>query len=371
VKKSSATGSWKDATATGRFRKRLDLVFTLVLAVALYDCARAAEIPYYQGKTITILEGRTAGGTGSLRTRAGVKYLLKYLSGEPSVSFQYMPAVGGVGAANHIVTVAKRDGLTIGNVSGGVFSSAIFKAPQVRYSLEDLVFLGSGNPGSPTTLSVRPALRIDSVEKLKAYNGLRFANRSVGHSMYIRDRLVCFVLELKNPRWVLGYSESELNLALERGEADAMMGGIPGFLREVKDWLKQGFTVPIILKNVKGVGAEAYPEFPQDRPTLDQHADTEMKRAILRLNDAANPGGSIFFVHKDIPAAALKALREAFDKVWKDPQFLDEYEQMTGEKADPMTTEDFEKLLQQMPRDLNVIEAYKQLLSAGPLPPSR
>jgi tripartite-type tricarboxylate transporter receptor subunit TctC len=89
------------------------------------------------------------------------------------------------------------------------------------------------------------------------------------------------------------------------------------------------------------------------------------------LNDAANPGGSTFFVHKDIPAAALKALKEAFDKVWKDPQFLAEYEHMTTEKADPMTKEDFDELLRQMPRDPKVIETYKQLLAAGPLPPGR
>jgi tripartite-type tricarboxylate transporter receptor subunit TctC len=354
-----------------KLKNSTGLILSFALTSVLAAGGIAAEAPYYQGKTITILEGRTPGGTGSLRTRSGVKYLLKYLPGEPSIFYQYMPAVGGVGAANHIAGLARQDGLTIGNVSGGVFSSAIFKAPQVRYKLDDFVFLGSGNPGSPTVLSVRPALRIDSVEKLKAYKGLRFANRAVGHSMYIRDRLVSFVLELKDPQWILGYSEPELTVALERGEADALMGGIPGFLREVKHWLKQGFTVPIVLRNVKGVGAETYQEFPQDRPTLDQYADTELKRAILRLNDAANPGGSTFFVHKDIPAAALKALKEAFDKVWKDPQFLAEYEHMTTEKADPMTKEDFDELLRQMPRDPKVIETYKQLLAAGPLPPHR
>jgi tripartite-type tricarboxylate transporter receptor subunit TctC len=354
-----------------RLKNSTGLILSFGLASVLAAGGIAAEAPYYQGKTITILEGRTPGGTGSLRTRAGVKYLLKYLPGEPSVFYQYMPAVGGVAAANHVATAAKRDGLTIGNVSGGAFFSAIFKAPEVRYKLEDFVFLGSGNPGSPTTLIVRPALRIDSVEKLKAYKGLRFANRAVGHSMYIRDRLVSFVLELQDPQWILGYNEPELNVALERGEADAMMGGIPGFLREVKHWLKQGFTVPIVLRNVKGVGAETYPEFPQGRPTLDQYADTEIKKAILRLNDAANPSGSTFFVHKDIPAAALKALKEAFDKVWKDPQFLADYEQMTNEKPDPMTKEDFDELLRRMPRDPKVIETYKQLLAAGPLPPGR
>lgn len=355
----------------GRLKKSAGVVLSLAIAAVLHNRGTAAEAPYYQGKTITILEGRTSGGTGSLRTQAAAKYLVKYLPGNPSVVFQFMPAGGGLGAANHVATAAKQDGLTIGNVSSGVFSNAIFKAPQVRYKLEEFVFLGSGNPGSPTTISIRPALGIDSVEKLKAHKGLRFANRAVGHSMYIRDRLTAFVLDLKDPQWILGYSEPELPLALERGEADAMFGGIPGFLREQKHWLKQGFTVPIVLKNTKGLGAEVYPEFPQGRPTVDQYTDTEMKRAILRLYNAANPGGSIFFVHKDIPTAALKALKEAFNRVWKDPQFLAEYERMTQEKADPMTTDDFDELLRNIPQDSKVMETYKQLLAAGPLPSSR
>jgi tripartite-type tricarboxylate transporter receptor subunit TctC len=186
----------------------------VVTAATFHKPATAAEAPYYQGKTITILEGRSAGGTGSLRVQAVAKHLPKYLPGNPTFVFQYMPAGGGLNAANHVANAAKRDGLTIGNVSSGVFSNAIFKAPQVRYKLEEFVFLGSGNPGNPTTVVIRPALGIDSAEKLRAHKGLRFAQRAVGHSMYVRDRLLSFVLELKDPQWILGYSEPELPLAL-------------------------------------------------------------------------------------------------------------------------------------------------------------
>jgi tripartite-type tricarboxylate transporter receptor subunit TctC len=116
-------------------KKRAAAFFGFVLAAPFHGWAIAAEAPYYQGKTITILEGRTAGGTGSLRVQAVAKYLPKYLPGNPTLVFQYMPAGGGLNAANHVANVAKRDGLTIGNVSSGVFSNAIFKAPQVRYKL--------------------------------------------------------------------------------------------------------------------------------------------------------------------------------------------------------------------------------------------
>jgi tripartite-type tricarboxylate transporter receptor subunit TctC len=354
-------------------KKRL-ILGALAIFAGLFAAAGAkgvaAETPYYQGKTITILEGRSPGGTGSIKTQTALKFVLKYLPGNPSVVYQFMPGAGGISAVNHVIHVAPRDGLTIGGVSSAIVSSVITGAPGIRFRLEDIRWLGTGSPGSPTGLVIRPELGIDSIEKLKAHNGLRFAQRSVGHTMYIRDRLAAFVLELKDPKWILGYGSQEIPLALERGEADAQSGGIPGLMRDVPHWFKQGFTAPVVLRNPKGEGAERYPGFPQGRPGVDQFADTEVKKAMLRIYDATNLG-SAFFVSKEIPAPALKALNEAFSRAWKDPQFAEEHLRLTQEAADPISGDELHQLLAQVPKDPKTIEAYKQLVGGGPLPPIR
>jgi len=342
-----------------------------VLQVLSEEWGGTAQAGYYEGKTIKVIEGRRPGGTGSLRTHITVKYLVKYLGGKTTTVIQYMPGGGGTGAANQIAKVAKKDGLTLGNVSSGVLSNAILGARGVRYDLDDFVLLGSGSPGGATTISIRPALKIDSVEKLKAYKGLRFANRSVGHSMYVRDRLTAFVLELDNPIWVLGYNDAEIRLALERGEADASFGGIAGLLRESPHWIRDGFTFPVYMKDSKGQGSEAYPKFTQGNPSLDQFADTQTKKALLALHYATTPGGSIFFVHKDIPPAALKDLDEAFEKIWRDKQFAEEYERITNQAASPMTGKDYMRLVQNRPRDPKILDLYKELIGGGPMPKSR
>jgi tripartite-type tricarboxylate transporter receptor subunit TctC len=330
-----------------------------------------AESPFYREKTLTVLEGRSPGGTGSLRTQVAMKYLAKYLPGNPSIVYEYMPGAGGIRAVNHLANVAKRDGLTIGSVSSGLFSSVITGSPAIRFELDDLVFLGAGSAGNPTALVVRPQLKLDSVEKLKAYEGLRFGNRSVGHSMYIRDRLAAFTLELKEPQWVLGYGSDEIQLALERGEADAQFGGIPGFLRDVPHWFKEGYTVPVILRNSKGEGSERYPDFPQGRPNVDQFADTDAKKVMIRLFHATNVAGSMFYTHKEMLEPALKALKEAFNRVWSDPEFAEEYERITKEIASPVTGDDIHRALAEMPRDAKAVELYKQIVGRGPLPPVR
>jgi len=162
-------------------------------------CAVEAEAGYYDGKTIKIVEGRRPGGTGSLRTTTTVRHLQKYL-GHAAAVFQYLPGAGGTAGVNHMVNSAKRDGLTIGNSSSGMFARAIIGARGVRYKLEDLVLLGAGSPGGVLALTIRPGLKIDSVEKLRAGKGFRFGNRSVGHSLYNADRLAAFVIGIKEPK---------------------------------------------------------------------------------------------------------------------------------------------------------------------------
>ena len=333
--------------------------------------SRADAAPFYKGKTLVVVGGRSPGGTGSFRTQAVAQYLRKYLPGNPTIVFKYMPGGGGLAAANHMANAVKRDGLTIANIGTGVYSNAILGTRGVRYKLDDFVFLGSSTAGGPYTIVIRPELDLDTVEKLKAYKGLRFAQRSVGHTMYILDRLVAFILDLKEPRWILGYSSPEIGVALERGEADARSTGLNTFLRDTSHWLKEGFTVPIVIRNTKGRGAEFVPKFPQGLPNLDQFADTELKRAVLQFHNSSRPGSSIFFAPKGIPETALKALKEAFKKTWKDPQFAKAYRRRTGEPADPVTGEEIERVLQQLPKDPKIMKVYKQVIGGGPLPSSK
>lgn len=349
-------------------RKELKaLIMSLVVGlVILPGIAGRAGAGYYEGKTIKIIEGRRPGGTGTLRTTTSIKHLKKYLGFSAAV-FQYIPGGGGTAAVNQIANSVKRDGLTLGNSSSGIFSSAILGARGVRYNLDDLEILGSGSPGGATVLSIRPALKLDSVKKLKAYEGLKFANRSVGHSMYMRDRLTAYILELKNPRWVLGYSSGEIALSLGRGEADAAFGGIAGLLRDNPQWIQEGYGFPIVLPDVKGQGADAYPDFPQGIATVEQFANTKIKKDLLALHYATTPGGSIFYVYRGIPEVALKELQSAFEKLWKDKEFRKEYELITQQKADPMTGKDYSRLVRNRPRDPKVIKLYKALGSAAPL----
>ena len=346
----------------------------LFAGLVMFAGAFAAPLnaaPYYEGKSLVVIEGRRPGGTGSLRTQATMKYVQKHLPGNPTIVYRYMPGGGGTAAANHLANRDKRDGLTIGNIGTGLFSNVMFGARGVRHKLEDFDFLGAGTTGGPYLLLVRPGLGLDSVEKLRAYKGLRFGQRSVGHSMYTLDRLMAFILELNEPKWILGYSSQEIIMALGRDEADAQSTNLFSFIRRNRlETLKEGYTIPVYFRNTKGRGGEFVPQFPQ-RPHVDDYADTKLKREVLKFHNSSRPGGSNFLVPKGIPPAALKALRQAFADTWKDPAFAKEYKQLTGEPADPVWGEEIHRALEQVPKDPKIKKTYKQIVGAGPLPPSR
>ena len=84
-----------------------------------------SQSDFYQGKTVTIIHGRSAGGAGDFRARAVAPFLHKYIPGNPTIVHEYMDGGGGRKAANHIFNAARPDGLTIGNVGGGAVASAV------------------------------------------------------------------------------------------------------------------------------------------------------------------------------------------------------------------------------------------------------
>ena len=102
-----------------------------------------SQSDFYRGKTIRMVHGRDAGGSGDLRVKALVPFLQKYIPGNPTVVHEFMPGGGGRKAGNYIFGSAAPDGLTIGNAGSGMVSSAVLGETGVQYDIDKLIFLGS------------------------------------------------------------------------------------------------------------------------------------------------------------------------------------------------------------------------------------
>ncbi len=92
--------------------KTLTIMFISLVLFAANAPSYGASL--YEGKTITIVVGYKPGGGYDRYARVIAKHLPKYIPGSPGAIVQNMPGASSVIAANHLFSVAKPDGLTIG-----------------------------------------------------------------------------------------------------------------------------------------------------------------------------------------------------------------------------------------------------------------
>lgn len=102
-----------------------------------------ADNPFYQGKTITVVQSAEPGGSGDWRTKAVTAALSKHIPGNPTIMMQYMPGGGGIKAANYMFRTARPDGLTIGRVGPGHVQSAVMRDPGVSFDIDQFIYMGS------------------------------------------------------------------------------------------------------------------------------------------------------------------------------------------------------------------------------------
>src|ERR671918_3077801 len=325
-----------------------------------------AQTPFYQGKTITIVQGRDPGGTGDVRARTVLPFLQKYIPGNPNIVMEYMPGGGSRKAANHLFTSAKPDGLTIGNVSNGMVAAAILKTKGVLYDLDKFIYLGSPFSSHHAVFVTRKELGLSSLEKIRAASGLRIGGQSVGFSTYNEGRLFAYVLRIKDPTFVTGYGGAELDPALLRGEIDARATSADTVLRRNPDWLKKDVVdFHAIIEVPKG---DKHPQF-KNLPELAALSASEFDRKVMTMQRAFRVAGQPFVLPPGTPKDRLDIIQEAFRRTYKDPEFHKEYKKLTADDPTPLMPDAHEKTIREVPRDPEIIAIFKQIAGAGSLPP--
>ena len=137
-----------------------------------------------------------------------------------------MEGAGGRKAANYLFNNVRPDGLTIGRVGSGFVSSPILGLPGGLYDVNKFIYLGSGHSEGSTLFFTRKEVGLDSLDKLRRSTNLRIGGQSVGHSNYIAARLFAWLLDLKDPKFVVGYSGAEIDVALAQGEIDGRANNV-------------------------------------------------------------------------------------------------------------------------------------------------
>ena len=286
----------------------------LACAGAASASAQPAEQQIFAGKSITIYVGYTAGGSYDLYGRLIARHLGAHLAGRPAVVVQNMPGAGSLKAANYLYEVAPRDGTALGVVVESTALEQALANPAAQYDAAKFTYVGRVATSNNIFMMWQSA-KVQSIEDAKRSTAL-LAGTGPGSIAETIPRLLNALLGTKF-KLISGYPAStEAMLAMERGEVDGSSSSWAAVKVAKQDWLKEK-KIKIILQTTP----ERIAELP-DTPSLGEIGSTPEDRQVFGLYASGSAIGRSLIGPPGIAAERVQALREGFDAMVQDPEFI-------------------------------------------------
>jgi tripartite-type tricarboxylate transporter receptor subunit TctC len=349
-----------------RMSRLFSLFAVAVLAQLIIPPGSAfPQTDFYQGKTVTVIISTAPGGTGDLRIKALLPFLRKHIQGNPTLVAEYMDGGGGRKAANYVFRNARADGLTVGAMGSGVVGLHIMGESGVMYDIDKFIYLGAPETVGHQIIYTRKDLGLSNLEKLRAKSGIRIGAQSVGHVSYIAGRFFAYFLDLKEPKFIAGYTAPEVDAALLRGELDARANLATSALRRNPEWLEKGLMdFHAIMDVPKGAKHPRLGHLPE----IESFVKSEREKKLIDMWRVFRLVGSPYVLPPGAPKERVDILQEAMRKALKDPDFHREFQKLVGDEVEPLMPEELTKTIRDVPRDPEAIDLLKNLSGAGPLP---
>jgi tripartite-type tricarboxylate transporter receptor subunit TctC len=310
------------------------MLSALVLAVSILPGTLADAQP------VTMIIGYPPGASYDIYARTFARHLSKHLPGNPTVVIQNMPGAGSLALANHLYNVAPKDGTTIGMFARGLAMQPLLDNKGIQYDAQKLTWVGSLTSEISTVVSwhSKPFKTVEDVRNRE----MIVAASGSGADSVIFPYILNGVLGTKF-RVVTGYpGNAAMLLAVERGEADGNAGTSWSGLTSFKpDWIRDK-KVNIIVQ----LGSRKHPDL-ADVPLVMDLAKTDADRGVLELIFARQQMAYPVVAPPGLPAARVQALRQTFDAVLKDPEYMADARRQNLE-VDPAQGAEIEALVRKI-----------------------
>jgi tripartite-type tricarboxylate transporter receptor subunit TctC len=346
-------------TTVGQLGMRLT-PFLLLLAW-LPSSARAQEA-FYNGKTLRVIVGSSAGNTQDQMTRLVARYLPKYIPGHPNVIVENMSGASSMIAANYLFKLAKGDGLTIGTVSRALYFDQLVGRKEVQFDWSKFTWIGSPVEGHEV-LFIAGNMAYKSIRDLvNAGQGLKCGASGTTSTGYYIPKLVNEIFGTKF-QIVTGYGGgAELDLAVQRGETQCRATSVSGFtgFGAFRDWRQSGSARVLVQTGRRRDGK--LPDVPTLYELMDEFKTPEWGRRLAAVMLYPGEFGWPMVAPPGISADRIKLLRAAFKDALADSELITETKKRQLELS-PSSGEELEKLAKEViaqPRDIS--ERMKGLL---------
>jgi tripartite-type tricarboxylate transporter receptor subunit TctC len=298
-------------------------IIALIALCALMGGARADAIEdFYKGKTVNVVIGNTAGGTYDLYGRTIARHLTRFIPGNPRTIFQNMPGAASYQAAAHVMNIAPQDGTYIAGISAALPYQPLVDPNAPKLDVPRIQWLHS-----PSTFIVTTIVRSDF--PVKTWEDLR-----------VKETVMATIAPGQLPSLIVAAANDTLGLKIRGinghpGLNDAMLalerGEIDGYPAVPVDALKRLYAEPMKAGKIRVLlqyGPSASPDHPEAPYAVDLIKDPE-DRAVMELAQAPLKGGYLYHMGPNVPKQRVEAMRDAFARLFKDPEFIADCERQT------------------------------------------
>lgn len=311
-------------------RRRAWSIPVALLVVAPFSAPASAQSveDFYKGKTITLAIGFDTGGGYDIYARLLSRHMGKHIPGRPGIVPQNMPGAGSLRAAQHLYSLAAKDGTAIGTF-GRQMGIAPLLGTGAQFDGAKFTWIGSITNEVSTCVSWHTA-------RVKTWSEMLEQPITLGGDGPGADPDV-FALLYRNLfdakiKLVSGYhGTTPIVLAMERGEVEGLCGYSWSTIKSKhQPWLKDK-KINILVQ----AALKKDPELAAVPLVLDM-ARTDEQRQILKLFLTSQETARPFAAPPGVPADRAAALRTAFDATMKDPEFLAEAKKLNLD-VNPLT----------------------------------
>jgi tripartite-type tricarboxylate transporter receptor subunit TctC len=292
------------------------IVASLVLVLSTFAPTNAQD-SFYQGKTVRIIVGASAGGGYDTYSRTIARHIGKHIPGNPTFAVENMPGAGFLISANHIYNIAKPDGLTIGHFIGGLFLQQLLGKSGIEFESRKFGFVGA--PAQDNyVLGVAKSTGITSMDQwLSSKTIVKLGGVGVGSATDDIPKVLAATIGLPM-QLVSGYKgTADVRLAFNSGEVQGVCNAWESFKATWPREVKSG-EINIVLQAIP----KAHPDLPKIPLAISFAKTDEAKKLINALVHSVGPTARPYVLPPGTPKDRTQILQRAFMETMKDPEFI-------------------------------------------------
>src|SRR5215510_8942901 len=246
-------------------------ILTLLLAAVASQASAARADDFYQGKTLSLVVGYSAGGGYDINARLISRHIGRHIPGTPTVVVVNMPGAGSLRSVEHLERHAPKDGTVVNMFDYTQITNSLLTPDKVPIDFRKFKWIGSVAQDLAVCY-VWHSVNARTIADMQRLPVINMGRTNPGTSSDTQQKILRKLFKV-NVHSVAGYAGSaEAFIAVERGELE---GGCITWASLPPSWISDNKIRPIM-----GVRSATVADLPGSVPSAPDLLDNVRDRQV-------------------------------------------------------------------------------------------